>query len=122
MARSVLEEQRKILAKERERREVVEREMASMREDLEGWKEGCEQYEGCYRYWEKVAKDRGMLVEELWRQVPVEGSGSIESRFYGSGPPWQYYWIDVRGQRSWEWPGEGEGPTREQVCEMSGVE
>ena len=58
VARSVVEEQRKILAKERERREVVEREMASVREELEGWKEGCEQYEGCYRYWEKVAKDR----------------------------------------------------------------
>ena len=65
-----------------------------------------------------------MLVEELWEQVPLERgvSGEIQSRFYGSGPPWQFYWIDVGGRRSWEWPGNGEGPTREQVCAACGVE
>ena len=71
-----------------------------------------------YRYWEKLAKDRGMLVKELWQQIP--GRGGDEgikwvSQFYGSGAPWHYYWLHLgTGRCSWEWSGR-------QVCALSGV-
>ena len=73
------------------------------------------------QYWERVAVARAELVTELWQRVPHtgQGNGNVESVFYGrevEGEATLYYWRQKgTGVCSWEWPGEGDGPTAEEV-------
>ena len=123
-----------MVAKEKGGREAVEaeverleNEMGELEEKLEDAEDSWEQYEGCYRHWEKVARDRAMLIEELWEQLPCRGvgnrppAGEVQSEFYGTGAPWEYYWIDDQGRCSWEFPGHGDEPAEEVVYARSGL-
>ena len=98
----------------------VQGELERVDQDRDEWKDGCGQYEHCYKYWERVAGARAGLVAELWQGVKGTGGGqdTISAVYYGDavGGGKLYYWRhEGTGEYSWEWPGQGAGPTVAEV-------
>ena len=63
----------------------VQGELERVKQDRDEWKDGCGQYEHCYKYWERVAGARAGLVAELWQGVKGTGGGqdTISAVYYG---------------------------------------
>ena len=63
----------------------VQGELERVKQDRDEWKDGCGQYEHCYKYWERVAGARAGLVAELWQGVTGTGGGqdTISAVYYG---------------------------------------
>ena len=105
----------------------VQGELERVEQDRDEWKDGCGQYEHCYKYWERVAGARAGLVTELWQVVKGTrgGQDTISAVYYGDavGGGKLYYWRhEGTGECSWEWPGQGAGPAVEEVQSQVGRE